>query len=584
MVFLLTLKILFSQVYTESSKEDIESIVKENFRIAASCYSKYEKVYSFLSWQELELRPYDLITLTNTASRCWYNTSDEPSTMVLTEVSDKLEEWKRQIITTSLLSLLSQGKHLPTTITVERQRKPDLHYGAEKVIRQKFSSEGPSTEVLHLYSVFKKKWAQINVDIEANYDGCSPTIVFEKFMNCLECNVHLFTNEAASYELAVEELDRTYENCFKLAKAYLDEVKGGMPIQHVQKSFKTAMYQKRSTKENRVQEGSDLAWNSGSILNIKDFFVCLEAYATPHKDNLEKEEVKSVFRVWESKGGCIFHGDSHSTETFTKALVFSPSEWMRACIGETDMTFLEWILSGADGISEPITIDYKASLYSRIITQIKEYEDFDFHTIYRSLEFNLTNFWNGGNVDINPKETITANLISLELQVDLHMERTAVFDTSRCEWFIKKPWIDSDPNGRVISDNYSRAIAVMHRVTIRVFPNKEKGPSIPKRIYGRIGKGKSYFTHIRTRKQACERKKKSLKTTALSLVMESPLRNLHVFYYKESEVIRLQRSITRVHPLLLFDITNPIIIPKETLAERLAIDTHQRLFHCFQYA
>ncbi|CAB4064831.1 unnamed protein product [Lepeophtheirus salmonis] len=124
--------------------------------------------------------------------------------------------------------------------------------------------------------------------------------------------------------------------------------------------------------------------------------------------------------------------------------------------GETDMTFplakltiLGCVLSGADGISERINIDYKASLYSEIITQIKKYEDFDLDTIYRSLEFNLTKFWNGENVGINPKYPITAELTSLELQSDLHMQRTAVFDTSRGD---------------------CRAIAVMQRVHDKIKP------------------------------------------------------------------------------------------------------------------
>ncbi|CAB4054179.1 unnamed protein product [Lepeophtheirus salmonis] len=67
-------------------------------------------------------------------------------------------------------------------------------------------------------------------------------------------------------------------------------------------------------------------------------------------------------------------------------------------------------------------------------------------------------------------EPITEELTSLELQAALKMQRTAPLDTSRGEWFIKMPWIDSDPNGRIISDNSNRAIAVMHRVHDKVKP------------------------------------------------------------------------------------------------------------------
>ncbi|CAB4058236.1 P2RX4 [Lepeophtheirus salmonis] len=201
----------------------------------------------------------DVRTLTNTTSRYWYNIGDTPSTMAFIEASDN--------------------------ITVDSQRESALHYD---------------------------KWAQIKVDIKANYDGCSPIILFEKFKDRLEGKAHLLANEAASYELVVEELDRTYENIFKLAKAYLDEVKRGMPIQDLLKSSKTA---RKRNKNKRVQEGSDTAWNPRLILNIEDFTIWLEAYATGHKYDPEKEKVKSIIRVTKSKGGCIFHGDSHSTET-----------------------------------------------------------------------------------------------------------------------------------------------------------------------------------------------------------------------------------------------------------------------------
>ncbi|QQP53324.1 Hypothetical protein FKW44_005769, partial [Caligus rogercresseyi] len=202
----------------------------------------------------------DLRKLTNIASRCWYNIGDEPSITAYIEASDKLEELSVRGTEAAEhykldLGRLSQGQHPLTTITVEREKKPALHYDAGRVIGLKFSGEGPSTEVLRLYSVFKKKWAQIKEDIESNYGGCSNVIIFEKFKDCLEGKAHLLASEAATYELALEELDRTYENSFKLAKAYLDEVKAGSSIQDLQKTSKTALYQVQKILEEAQEKG-----------------------------------------------------------------------------------------------------------------------------------------------------------------------------------------------------------------------------------------------------------------------------------------------------------------------------------------
>ncbi|CAB4059897.1 unnamed protein product [Lepeophtheirus salmonis] len=131
--------------------------------------------------------------------------------------------------------------------------------------------------------------------------------------------------------------------------------------------------------------------------------------------------------------------------------------------GETDMIFpvakltiLEWVLSGGDGISDRITIDDKASLYSGIINKIKMYEDFDLDTINRSLD-----------------EPITPELTSSEHQAYLHMQRTAVFDTFRGEWFIKIPWIDSDPN---VEEGYQEFLNLDYTEKV---PSKEKITKYP---------------------------------------------------------------------------------------------------------
>ncbi|CAB4053992.1 unnamed protein product [Lepeophtheirus salmonis] len=84
------------------------------------------------------------------------------------------------------LSCLSPGQNPSTTITFERKRKPALHCDAGKVIVLKFSGEG------------------------------SPT-----FKDSIPGMEFLLENQEASYSIAMEELDKTFQDIFKLAKPYL---------------------------------------------------------------------------------------------------------------------------------------------------------------------------------------------------------------------------------------------------------------------------------------------------------------------------------------------------------------------------
>ena len=63
----------------------------------------------------------------------------------------------------------------------------------------------------------------------------------------------------------------------------------------------------------------------------------------------------------------------------------------------------------------------------------------------------------------------------------------------------------------------------------------------------------------------------------------SVLRDLPVYYDKEDDLLRLQ---SRLHTAssLTFDWKNPIIVPKSDLAKRLALEVHQRDYHCSQRA
>ncbi|QQP37012.1 Uncharacterized protein FKW44_022292, partial [Caligus rogercresseyi] len=288
----------------------------------------------------------ELRSLSYAASRHWYNVGEEPFTDSFIDASDRLEDLavrgadvaERHHLDVPRLS----GTPAPATITVEREKRPALHYDAVKVIGSKFSGEGPPTEVLRSYSVFKKKWGLLKRDISSNFDGCNAGIIFDKFKDCLEGRAHLLANEAASYDQAVEELDKFYENSFKLAKAYLDGVKIGASIQDLQKSSKIAMCQvaqiledaqskgvspvdfllitfvneklparavadweamliskEEEHKRRNILEGTNVSWKPGSILNVKDFSVWLEAYATRHKEDEVNVECSSAFRATE---------------------------------------------------------------------------------------------------------------------------------------------------------------------------------------------------------------------------------------------------------------------------------------------
>ena len=63
----------------------------------------------------------------------------------------------------------------------------------------------------------------------------------------------------------------------------------------------------------------------------------------------------------------------------------------------------------------------------------------------------------------------------------------------------------------------------------------------------------------------------------------SVLRNLPVTYDSANRVLRL-RSRLHTSTTLPFDFANPIVIPKGVVAERMALEVHQRRFHCSQKA
>ncbi|QQP31353.1 Hypothetical protein FKW44_024924 [Caligus rogercresseyi] len=100
----------------------------------------------------------ELRSLTYAASRYWYNIGKEPFTSAFINAADKIEDLavRGEIVAERHNLHIPQLLNNPKTITVERERKPALHYDAAKVIGSKFSGEGPPTEVLRAYTVFKK--------------------------------------------------------------------------------------------------------------------------------------------------------------------------------------------------------------------------------------------------------------------------------------------------------------------------------------------------------------------------------------------------------------------------------------------
>ncbi|CAB4064893.1 unnamed protein product [Lepeophtheirus salmonis] len=77
--------------------------------------------------------------------------------------------------------------------------------------------------------------------------------LFDKFKDCLQWKAFFLANQTASYSPAMEELNKTFEDSFKLAKAYLDEVRAGMSIQKLQKAAKNVMYQVNQIPEDALE-------------------------------------------------------------------------------------------------------------------------------------------------------------------------------------------------------------------------------------------------------------------------------------------------------------------------------------------
>lgn len=127
-------------------------------------------------------------------------------------------------------------------------------------------------------------------------------------------------------------------------------------------------------------------------------------------------------------------------------------------------TKLGWILRGGDGIigHTPMV------MYGSIDT----YMNYDLEMIYKEKveNFDFYQFWSGENVGINQNEPDGKSLTDLEIKADLHQAKTAQYNEVEKCWYVALPWRDSSPEGRILTDNYPRAVAMWHKVVDTVKP------------------------------------------------------------------------------------------------------------------
>ena len=121
-------------------------------------------------------------------------------------------------------------------------------------------------------------------------------------------------------------------------------------------------------------------------------------------------------------------------------------------------TELGWVLRGAAGIQEQVR---QASAYGVLA---KDHESFDLDTMYKSIGFDFAKFWTGENIGIQVNESMSSELTALEIQAEEFQKQTAHYDAEKRQWSVHLPWINQDPEARIITDNTSRAVAMWHKV------------------------------------------------------------------------------------------------------------------------
>jgi hypothetical protein len=101
-----------------------------------------------------------------------------------------------------------------------------------------------------------------------------------------------------------------------------------------------------------------------------------------------------------------------------------------------------------------------------------DYLTFETAMIYKDLmeNFDFGQFWSGENVGISSKESDIKSETALEIRADEHQAKTAMYHEQEKCWYVELPWIDPSPEGRMLTDNTKRVIAMWHKVHSTVRP------------------------------------------------------------------------------------------------------------------
>ena len=96
----------------------------------------------------------------------------------------------------------------------------------------------------------------------------------------------------------------------------------------------------------------------------------------------------------------------------------------------------------------------------------RDHMTFDLDMIYKNVaeHFDFGKFWSGENVGISANEPDVKSHSALEVAADQHQKRTAVYNESEKCWYVELPWKDASPEGRLLTDNYPRAVAMWKKV------------------------------------------------------------------------------------------------------------------------
>ena len=320
------------------------------------------------------------------AGLAWFGETVVFTVSILSEIQDQHDDYQVDYDEEMERHGFSDTPRNNQPYTLHEAKKPALQYDVSKVIGKKFSGEGDSKDVLLTFPPFKAKWLQLKEDLETKCSDVSDEIVYGKFKDCLDGQALVVANRAASYNEALEELCKKFEDRFELAGAYYEDLKPGMGISAHQQAAKAALNHVASIADEFEEEGvdkgdflgihkvcetmapaavkewrahilkskedyirtheqaNDLAenpWKLGLVVNRRSFNLWYEAWALANReDEDDQSSVVSTKNVFLATGtssqrpsfDCVFHGPgSHSTSHCKKALSMPLPEFKMAC-------------------------------------------------------------------------------------------------------------------------------------------------------------------------------------------------------------------------------------------------------------